>query len=35
VRQHGSGDLGSMKIEMFIDKIKESVRQEVKEFKEV
>jgi len=35
VRQHGIGDLGSMKIEMFIDKIKESVRQEVKEFKEV
>ena len=35
VRQHGVGDLGSMKIEMFVEKINEIVRQEVKQFKEV
>ena len=35
VRQHGVGDLGSMTLEAFIEKISQSVREEVKEFKEV
>jgi len=35
VRQHGVGDLGSMKIDEFIALIKQAVSQEVKVFKEV
>jgi len=35
VRQHGVGDLGSMTLEAFIEKISQAVREEVKEFKEV
>ena len=35
VRQHGVGDLGSMKIDEFIALVKQAVSQEVKVFKEV
>jgi len=35
VRQHGVGDLGSMKTDEFITLIKQAVSQEVKVFKEV